>query len=281
MNIDINNALILGDVHADVSFITIAVEKAIEHDLEAVIVVGDFGYWPEAYFVHRAIKGYPYIYDRDYFESNPEFALKDDLEVIPSVTALEYDIPVYFIDGNHEFFGVEGKPGLSQFTEITEINKNLFYVPRGIVERIANTTVAFVGGAASLDRNPEKLGIHWYEEETITFNDVRTILDYPNDIDVVLSHDIPISYSPPEVRFVLPHAIPGREELEKILTNKCPNHWYSGHYHVNDVKYDRRCNTLFRILASNKNIYDDEPVFGIHFDFVKNQEIKEIRVNKQ
>jgi UDP-2,3-diacylglucosamine pyrophosphatase LpxH len=87
--------------------------------------------------------------------------------------AAESSIPIYFIDGNHEDFL------LLQMEEVTEMGKNLFFVPRGTVLELDGRTVALIGGAGSVDKAYNK---SWSSLENITLPQLKKLGGVKPDI---------------------------------------------------------------------------------------------------
>ena len=156
--------LLLGDIHGNVGTLRYAIEKAVEAGAVALIQVGDFGLFEkggrEAGF-HNACKNSP--------------------------------IPVYFIDGNHD--------DCRRWVKLTEVTRiwddaNLFYIPRGTVMEIDGRTIAFMGGAASIDKAIRlHEGWHWDKYENIAPDEVLRMFENAKDkkIDMFIAHDVPIS----------------------------------------------------------------------------------------
>ncbi len=134
--------LLLGDVHGDYRILQMAVDEAIERKASAIIQVGDFGLFPGN--------------EQKFYQ------------------VCQSDIPIYFIDGNHDdctrwqnYDGVGKVFG----------NANLYYVPRGSVLELDGRTIAFMGGAASIDKHWRlKDGHHWDQNEEVTKVDVDRLL---------------------------------------------------------------------------------------------------------
>jgi predicted phosphodiesterase len=156
--------LILSDIHGDYRVLQRAIDKANEVGATALIQVGDFGLF----------RG---------FGMNNEEQFKN---VVHSSKC-----PVYFIDGNHD-----DCTRWTTYTEVSQIYPDvpLYYVPRGTVMEIDNRTIAFMGGAASIDKNTRlQEGWHWDEKETISPYEVLTMMDNAKDKDI----DMFITHCPP------------------------------------------------------------------------------------
>lgn len=152
---------VLGDIHGSNNTLIHVLDevKAFndnvlnESKITRVIQVGDFGWYPDR------IKYFEHI--------NPE-------------------IPVEFIDGNHEDFRL-----LEGITEVTEMVPNIFYVPRGTVKEVDGRIIGYCGGAASVDKAVRlKNNWSWFPEEEITADDVRKF-DGVDHVDLLITHTAP------------------------------------------------------------------------------------------
>ncbi len=117
--------LIAGDVHGRLEeFSRLLQGLAAEHDFEAVIQVGDFGFFEKTISAFGAAGG-------------------------------RFPVPVYAIDGNHEDHAwlsrqvEEGAAG--RWPELY----NLHYQPRGSVLGLGTSRIGFLGGAFHVDRPQE------------------------------------------------------------------------------------------------------------------------------
>jgi predicted phosphodiesterase len=140
----------LGDIHGNVGALA-AVENELKRvpAIKAIIQVGDYGWYP--------------------------FLRKKFEEFKP-------DIPIYWIDGNHEDF-----TDLYDKTEVTEMAPNQFYVPRGTVLELDGKKVAFLGGAGSVDYRVNR---HWDIREVIS-DEQFARLDAVESVDVLVTHTPP------------------------------------------------------------------------------------------
>jgi hypothetical protein len=161
-----------GDWHGAFGDGIAKVKPFVDKHNATVIQVGDFGWWP--------VGIYP-----------------------------EFPFPVYWIDGNHEYFAdprtddiharflwndVLVKKPLLSLTEPTEVRKNMIYVPRGTVMEMNGKTIAFLGGAESMDKVYRREGISWFPEESIRREDEERLLDNAagKHIDILVTHTPPI-----------------------------------------------------------------------------------------
>jgi Icc-related predicted phosphoesterase len=146
---------ILGDIHGAFEVLEDRAVKAHEAGANALIQVGDFGY-----------------YDG----------------VINRLFQYKLPLPVYWIDGNHEQHAL-----FLDADDLVEIHNNCFFVPRGRVLTIDGRTIAFMGGAASIDKNIRLIyGMHWSDKENIRQQDVDRLLfelgQNNNKVDMLITH---------------------------------------------------------------------------------------------
>ena len=146
---------ILGDIHGAFEVLADRVQKAHEAGATALIQVGDFGYYKA--LVHRLFE-------------------------------LKLPIPVYWIDGNHE----EHEHFLDS-DDLLEVHDNCFFVPRGRVLTIDGRKIAFMGGAASIDKNIRmSYRMHWSPRENIRQEDTDRMLvelnQNDNEVDMLITH---------------------------------------------------------------------------------------------
>lgn len=153
---------VMGDIHGDYWQLEAAIIDAERDGAAALIQVGDFGMFPNnAYNFHHVCK------DRK--------------------------IPIYFIDGNHD--------DCSRWVEYDTVHQvwddaNLFYVPRGTVMEIDGRTIAFMGGAASIDKHTRlTFDMHWDERENINVEEIARM--HENATGKII--DLFITHCPPSV----------------------------------------------------------------------------------
>jgi Icc-related predicted phosphoesterase len=118
-----------------------------------IIQVGDFGWYPEL--------------------------IKERLPELPW--------PLYAIDGNHEYH-----PMLRGMDEVTEVKKNLFFVPRGKVLEIDGYKIGFMGGAHSVDIAWRRKDIDWWVDEEVTDENIAKLID--KKVDILVTHTPPTGF---------------------------------------------------------------------------------------
>jgi predicted phosphodiesterase len=144
--------VVLGDIHGGFRRIY-ELDKLVSDTAEAIIQVGDFGFDSSLLSTWR-----------------------------PTET------PIYAIDGNHENFA-----WLSQFMNErgpVEIQKNLFYVPRGAILDIDDKIIGFAGGAASIDYKFRKLYRDWWPEEILLREQIEPLMQIEH-LDYIITHAPP------------------------------------------------------------------------------------------
>lgn len=146
----------LGDLHGDFAKLDV-LRQQVEPD-DVIIQVGDFGFYPHT-LANLSLEGFP--------------------------------CKVFAIDGNHEDY-----PFLAELVnrdEVSEFRPNMFYVPRGTVMEIEGQLIGFLGGACSVDISRRKPYGRWYEEETITEDELQRLVDAVGDrqLDVLVAHAAP------------------------------------------------------------------------------------------
>lgn len=105
----------------------------------------------------------------------------------PGTKQLELPKPLYFIDGNWDYY-----PWLRSHEAPVEILPNLIFVPRGTILTLDDRRVAFLGGAQSVTRYRRTEGINWWpDEEKISMEDVDRFKG--KRADILVTHAPPAS----------------------------------------------------------------------------------------
>lgn len=203
--------LLFGDSHCDVVFVRKMIDKAVEFGCDAVVSVGDFGFWPR-------MKGGP------------------DFLILTEIYADKYKMPLYWIDGNHEDFATleELYHGLSETEDFVKISNHITYIPRGFTWVWDDVTFMGMGGAYSIDRRLRTLGYDWFVEEEITTEQCVRAMDR-GPVDVLISHDCPqrvnLKEYVPWYRQE-PASYMNRRLLDNIVDQNKPKLVVHGHYHA-------------------------------------------------
>jgi predicted MPP superfamily phosphohydrolase len=219
--------LLLGDIHGDIGVLKYAIDGAVRRGATALIQVGDFGLFP-----------------RD--------GMYEGFRRVCKASTL----PIYFIDGNHD-----DCTRWSAYTDVTQIwhDAPLFYVPRGTIMELDGKTLAFMGGAGSIDKEMRlQYGWHWDNKENISPEEVLRLLDNAQgkSIDAFITHCPPNSvieehFDPRnKLRFGVP--LDWHDHNQDIIEHA----WkalgypmiYSGHMHRSVI------GTMYRILDINETL---------------------------
>ena len=217
--------ILVGDIHGDASILHWAIERAHEKGASAVIQVGDFG-----------------LFNRDginiYFRRCIEQA----------------KIPVYFVEGNHD-----DCVRWTQLKEVTKVweDRELYYVPRGTVMEIDGRTIAFMGGAGSIDKDYRlRQRMHWDEHENINEEEVARLLENVKGkkIDMFITHCPPNTvideHFDPRNKLFFGVGIDWKDPNQDIIENLWKAldypYIYSGHMHRSVV------GMTYRILDINE-----------------------------
>lgn len=207
--------LLLGDSHCDAAHIDFAFDKAEEFDCDTVFVVGDFGWW-----------------------SN--FKQGHDFLRYCALRARRAEIPLYWLDGNHEYhpdiLGWIDESGRDGFIEL---DRHLFYSPRGNAWEWGGVRFMSLGGAFSIDRSFRDEGIDWFEDEMITEEDVEYCIEN-GPVDVLLTHDAPLcvdmfAQMAAAGRRMLKNevnTIANRERIQRVVNANTPKVVVHGHWHL-------------------------------------------------
>ncbi len=197
--------LIAGDSHADYYYVRKILLKAIENNIQNVIICGDFGYWPN----DNQAKNFMYCLNK----------------------LMKYkNIKLFFVDGNHEDFKHIMKLPQSMVSEIPYI-KNCFYIPRGITTTIDERKIMGFGGAVSIDKEYRVVNESWFAEETIKDEQIDNMKDIEN-IDILITHDAPLNICCGIAGYKNdPESDLNRQQIQKICKIVNPKILCHGHYH--------------------------------------------------
>jgi predicted phosphodiesterase len=154
--------LLLGDIHGNASVLRQALDIAKQSNAVAIVQLGDFGM----------------------FRDN-ELWFREQIH--------NAHIPIYFIDGNHD--------DCSRWVELDEVtriwdDRELYYIPRGTVMELDGKTIAFMGGASSIDKKMRlENNMHWDANENISEHHINHLLRNTESkkIDMLLTHCPPHS----------------------------------------------------------------------------------------
>lgn len=150
----------MGDTHANVTWWSTVVRTAIRVVRpDAVVSVGDFGYWPD--------------------HEEGRLFLR---EVADSATT--EGTGVWFVDGNHE-----QHDRLVPASTPTAVHPSIHHLPRGARWSWQSIRFGALGGAVSPDREDRSEGWDWFASEAICDADLARL--GRERLDVLVTHDAP------------------------------------------------------------------------------------------
>ncbi len=213
----VTRVLLVGDSHTNTQWWKgTVVPAALDAKVDAIIQLGDFGWWDE----HNTFR----------------------------TTVADSPLPVWFLDGNHEQFpalkvavaDARKRNSITDPTAPVPLFGNLGYLPRGARFTIDGVTFCAVGGAHSIDRPFRKIGVSYFFDECITIEESE-IATAGGHADVLLCHDAPSGWEIPGLAplDMLPVAWQKeesachehREILREIYEELTPKQVVHGHYH--------------------------------------------------
>ncbi len=146
-----------------------------------------------------------------------------------------------FVDGNHENYDKLQEYPVSEWNggKVQFIRPDIIHLMRGQVYTMDGKTIFTMGGAVSHDKAYRKPGVSWWREELPTaadFAEARKNLTAVNYVvDYIITHSCDaycLHYlSAPEER---KEKKAENDLLCKIEENVTYQHWYFGHYHLDE-----------------------------------------------
>lgn len=221
---------VTGDCHGDLTKIYNFINRFDLDNNCAIIICGDTGiYWK-----------------------------KDKTDAEQIITQYESKcngVHLYWIDGNHENFDI-----INQWTVnldgLVHNSEHIHYIPRSTALYLnvngIDKSALFIGGADSVDKFRRIKHLSWWEEETISNENVENVDS--GHYDYVFSHCCPFS----EVQeakgwlFTLSNITENNaihmseKQLDRVKNKIEFNNWFFGHYHV-----DRQISDKFRCLFND------------------------------
>lgn len=156
--------MLLGDTHHDLDWALKIATTARRLRADAVVQVGDFGYFPGTDF-------------GDEFLNGLLTALRDNPDLPPW----------YILDGNHDnVLALTALPRNKHGFGV--VSEKLFYIPRAHHWTWSGVTFTGLGGAVSIDRANRVEGYNWWNEETISYAQACTAID-AGPADILFTHD--------------------------------------------------------------------------------------------
>ena len=222
-----------GDIHSDFSEITDFIIRFNLSEDDTIIILGDCGlYWR-----------------RD----------KKDAEQTIKIYEENYKTHILWLDGNHENFNLIEQLPDEQGTPFKRCSEHIHYIPRGTVFNIdvdgETKTCLACGGANSIDKFKRIKNFTWWEQESITDEDISNSIKNTKGkhIDYVFTHCCPLSVFKDNAPWLI--TLLGINQ--KLINHESENHldvlmdcinfdkWFFGHYHV-DKCLDNKFTCVFR-----------------------------------
>lgn len=229
----------LGDTHGDRGFTKQAITWAGDNDVNRIVQVGDFGFWP------RTNNGQKFLHDIG----------KHAAEVL---------VPFYFIDGNHEDHIViktlRDRDDGSGFIPYGKYP--ITYIERGTRWLWDGVWFGAFGGAFSIDRyarTEDSARYGWFKEEVPDETKIPSL----GKVDVLFTHDSPII--PPSV-YGMQHF--KSDEMSRLsqsavydaLVASKPALLIHGHWHLNE-RYAVHGATIQGLDMNQSSLYRAAVVF--------------------
>jgi len=197
--------LVAGDLHADESWFENLVVYAREQRCQAILQLGDLGYWPRS--------------------KHDEF-----LRSLPRQLA-GAELDLYFVEGNHEDLDALFDTDFPQVGPFRKIEERVYHLPRGAHWSWHGLRFLSVGGGYSLDKELRSPGYDWFERETLSEGELQAILEERGEIDVLVSHDCPARVALELGLLPIAASLSHRRALATIVERMRPALCLHGHLH--------------------------------------------------
>ena len=160
--------LVIGDTHGNFRFLEEACKVAVAEGVSWMLQVGDWGFvFPTG--------------DRSSAQK---------IEMVNTLLD-KYDLDLDWFDGNHEGYGQLELLGVHpDVEEPVQMSERIRYLPRAHRWRTGDIRFMVVGGAYSIDRKWRTLNSGYWEQETITDEQVKRSIA-GGKVDVMFTHDAP------------------------------------------------------------------------------------------
>lgn len=207
--------MLAGDWHGSGHWGRMAIDHAARNGVDTIVHLGDFGWW---------------------VDSTPT---RHYLATIQGALR-RADIKLYWVDGNHEDHSRIwdlNEPGPGGPYRINEHLPNIAFLPRGLRWEWWGKTWMSVGGAVSVDKSWRTKDIDWWEEETLTDEQIEYCCR-PGHVDIIVSHDCPSGVDIPGLagpamwpQAALYESDIHRGKLRRIWDTTGAVRVFHGHYH--------------------------------------------------
>ncbi len=243
-----------GDLHGEIDFYKI---NRIPPDCEKLIILGDFGV----------------IFDPD--ETETEKNLLNKLEKL--------EIPILFIDGNHEnFTRLNAFPRENKFeNEVGVIRNNIFHLLRGNIYNIDDNKIFVMGGGLSIDKKYRTENISWWKEEEPSREEIENAFNsleaVNNTVDYIFTHSMPSKLKSYLKGSFIENGFYDSKGSSHSYTEKFLDEllniefriWYFGHYHTNIIIEDEKYGKFVGLYEEFVPLgYFDRLIGQYNFDWI-------------
>lgn len=209
--------LVAGDVHGDINHLMKLIREAVAQDCQAILQVGDFGFW-----LHRS----------------------DDVRSLRKISKVldEAGVDLFFIEGNHDDYSKLWGYKHPMRDGWPTIGERIYFIPRGTRWTWQGKRFLAVGGAVSVDRSSRlrheaksgKPHTKWWPQEALT-EEQADLFAAGGEADIVISHDAPLGASIDGTDIIDgkndPETTDNRRRLRRIIDAAGPELIIHGHYH--------------------------------------------------
>jgi UDP-2,3-diacylglucosamine pyrophosphatase LpxH len=212
---------VTGDKHGDLTEIIDFVQRFELNKDDSIIVLGDMGM----------------CWRKD----------KKDLKYnVDLWTVRGNGVKLYFIDGNHENFRILNSLPIEN--NMHKVADNIYHLLRGQVYEFEGKKILTMGGADSVDWFLRTKNLDWWEEETISQEDIDRVP--AGHYDYVLTHCCPRNvFEENKVYLITLGRIDqdkvnhnSEDKLQQLFEKITFNHHYFGHYHIDkDLDGNHTC----------------------------------------
>ena len=192
--------------------------------------------------------------------NNDYLIIAGDFGGIWNARTLDHDLSFYtklpfkilFVDGNHENFDLLNSYPISTWNggKVHIIKDNIIHLIRGQVFEIEGKTIFTFGGGTSIDKYRRTEHISWWKEEIPSEEEIceakKNLKLFNNRVDFVVTHSIDSKTLENPKLFVYGNKCEAFEDnyiLDWFEDNVIYNHWYFGHYHIDESITDKRKST--------------------------------------
>lgn len=239
-----------GDWHGDSPCAGEVLTAAARSGADVVIQLGDFGLWPG-----RIGKRYLTEVSRH---------------------AVDTEMPVLVVDGNHEDFDRLDALPIDPATGLRRLAEQVWHLPRGSRWQWGAVRFGALGGATSLDRLHREPGRSWWPQEAITPEQAAAMAG-GGELDVLVAHDCPSGVNIPGIHHrdtsrrsgwpiaELYRAWDHRDLLADVCCALRPTHLWHGHFHIGYTGATGRFGPITRV----RGLSEDRDALGAKLEVVE------------